>query len=212
MAKPTGPVLAFGTSGTVGDRIVHATRRGRAYARSYAVPFDPNTAGQVETRNIFKTLNATYKDAPTGFNASWLAGAKGKPLTDRNLWVGLNLPQLRGQISFAGIVLCAPSGGGPQIQPLIVTPGTGDLAVQINFISIPSGWSILTRGAAAIPLTIPTGGAAAPIAFFSHIGRTITLSGLVSGVTYEVAGWIVWQKPGSRTAYGPAQNATGIPL
>ena len=211
MAKPTGALLSFSASGTIAKTAVYASWRGRQYVRRHVVPHNPRSTGQTTTRNMFKTLMASYKTAQTGFATAWIAAAKGHPFTDRNLFNRDNIHNLRGQTSFAALTFAPGNGGGLAPNTVVATPGTGQLSIAVTAPTPPTGWTVTALFAAAVISAVPASGAGALIHVGTAASGAIVLTGLTSGTLYEVGGWVEWTKPNGQLAYGPSINTTGTP-
>jgi len=95
MTRVIGPMFSLAASGQIGRSIVYAKWRGISYARSYAIPFNPNSTDQGLIRDLIKaatqawateatvgavTLNSTYKGL-------YATAAEGQSMSGFNMFV-----------------------------------------------------------------------------------------------------------------------------
>lgn len=211
MARVNAPLLSFNASGQIGSTQVYGSWKGVPYARRYVIPANPRSTEQQTTRSAFSWLNSVFKVAPSSFVEPWAAGVKGRPLTDRNLFIQQNLPVLRGNADLTGMIF-SPGAKGGLIGDVVVTPGDDQLViVGTPPDPLPSGWSVVRFVAAAIRQQDPQSGAL----FDVEVGTdatdpySVTLAGLASAQAYMAGGWFVYQRSSLATdlAYGPATAA-----
>lgn len=212
MAKVTGPLLSFGARGQIGKAAVFGSWRGIAYAREYTQPANPQTAEQTITRNAFSFLQAVWKQAPTLFQQPWSAYARGKPLTDRNVFSKFNLPVLRGEADLANFVFSPGALGGLPPVSMVVTPGNDQLSVAVTVPAVlPTGWTINGVVVAAIEDQDPDVDTAYQITAGEDLTAAYTIVlALGSAILYRVGAWIRWNRPDGELAYSPAIVATGL--
>lgn len=209
MAKTNAPLLSFGASGQIGDTQVYASWRGIAYARRYVIPANPNSSAQQMTRQIFTFLSNMWKFGDGDMQAPWTAFAKGKPLTNRNAFIGQNTKILRPGDDMTGFVGSPGANGGLPVTTITAAVASDVITATLTAPSLPSGWTITEGVALAVPNTDPHD-ATAFTSFTATDEATpyepaITVSG--AGV-YLVSGWFVYSKPDGTVAYGPSSNTT----
>ena len=101
MAKTTAPLLSFDASGAIGKSMVFAKWRGVGYSRRYVIPGNPQTTGQVLTRDIFANQGLLWKTGGPLMRAPWERFAVGQPFLGRNRYIGNNISVLRGESDMA---------------------------------------------------------------------------------------------------------------
>lgn len=213
MAKLTGALLSFGSSGSIAKTLVYSKWKGRPYARQHVVPANPRSSAQMETRNAFKWLQSVFAFGTANFVATWQLFASGQVLTDRNGWTKANLPTLRPATDITGILFSAGAKGGLPTAGVTVTPGATELTVAVTEPALPTGWTITQAIAVALPSQNPQSG----VLFTMTEGidtsspYSIVLTGLETAQSYEVGAWFEYAKPDGSIAYGPSSQATGTP-
>jgi len=213
MSKTTAPLLSFGASGQIAKTQVYSTWKGRAYARRYVVPANPNTLDQQETRNTFKWLSNVWKYMPAQALDAWTAYANSSRFTPTNGWVKVNLANLISQADLANLVFSPAANGGLAAGGISVAAGAGQLAVTLTAPSLPTGWTINTSVAAAVRSQDPQTGVLYPVsaAVDATTPYVPTITGLTAAQLYKVGGWFVFNKPDGSLAYGQALSSTGTP-
>lgn len=213
MAGLTGPLFSLSARGTIGQTLTYATWRGIDYVRQRVVPANPNTTGQQDVRNTFSMLMETWKRAPTLFQAPWTANATGQPFTNRNALVRENVPALQGDADMSDFVWSPGALGGPAPASITVTPGVGQLTVDITAPALPTGWTIQAGVAAALDDDDPQ-----TTSFFTITAGedttspySVVLTGLTAGQLHRVGAWLRWTRPDSQTAYSTALTDSGTP-
>jgi hypothetical protein len=208
MAKITAPLLSFGASGQIGKTQVYARWKGVPYVRRHVVPSNPQSSDQSLTRNAFSWLNSVWKVAPEDFRTSWVAFAKGQPLTDRNAFLSKNLGLLRPLTDLTGMIF-SPGAKGGLVGDITVTPGNDLITVAGTPPDpLPPGWTVTRLIAACIRQQDPQSGVLFDIV--TGVDTTdpysIVLGSLASAQHYMAAGWFEYQKSALATdlAYGPA--------
>jgi hypothetical protein len=214
MSRITAPLLSFGASGAIAKTQVYATWKGRPYVRRYAIPSNPNTTDQQETRNTFAWLNNVWKYMPSGAIGAWQAYGQNNRFTDRNGFIKRNLSDLRTQADLANFLFSPSANGGIAAAGIAATPGAGSLTLTLTAPTLPSGWTIVKAIAACIRQQDPQSGAlyvvtSAEDATSPYTG--LALTGLTSAQVYVYGGWFQFQKPDTSYAYGEALMGTGTP-
>ncbi len=206
MSKTTAPLLSFGASGQIGKTLVYGTWKGRAYARRYIIPANPNSAEQQETRNTFKWLNAVYKFLPTAASEAWELYGQNSRFTARNGFIKQNLSNLRSEADLANFTFSPSAGGGLVAAGMVLTGGANQITVDITAPSLPTGWTIVEGVAAAIQNQDPQTGVLYDVTAGTDATSTyqVVLTGLEAATEYVVGGWFKFQKSSTEFAYGQA--------
>lgn len=214
MAKTVAPLLSFDAAGTVAKTQVYSRWKGRRYVRRWTTPANPQSSEQMLTRNAFSFLNAVYKLAPPLVTDSWAAYAQNLVMTARNGWIKNNLPTLRGTANLNGMVMSAGALGGLPPTAISVTPGAGQLTVDITApTTLPTGWTIASAVAAVIPDQDPDTGVLTTITADEDVTApySIVLTGLTAAQLYQAFAWLTWTRPDGKTAYSASIRTTGTP-
>ncbi len=142
MSRLTGPLFSLRASGTVAKSITYSSWRGIPYARTRIIPANPKTADQLEVRNIFHSLCTLWNHRGPLFNAPFLSASKGKPETDRNILIKLNVKPLQGQTSLAAFVFSPGDGGALPPATAVGSDATGQvLAIAVTQPALPANWT-----------------------------------------------------------------------
>lgn len=208
MAKTTAPLLSMGASGTIGKTLVHASWKGRKYARQHVVPANPNTSAQQAVRGVFSWLNLVYRQAPTIFTDIWTLYAKGQVLTARNGLIKQNVPMLSGASDLSDFVFSPGAKGGPPVASITATGGSGEVTVAATMPTPPTGWTAAGVLGFAIKAQDPHSGTAYAIYGGEDDTSPYSIVLTVPAGDYEVSAVAKWTKPDGSTAYGPGVNST----
>lgn len=213
MSKTTAPLLSFGASGQIAKTQVYASWKGRAYARRYVIPSNPNTVDQQETRSTFQWLTRVWKYMPADALDAWEAYARSSRFTAVNGWIKANLSNLRSETDLTNLVFSPAANGGLAAAGISVAPGSGQLAVTLTAPSLPTGWTIASAIACAIRSQDPQSGVLYVVssATDSSAPYVPTITGLTASQLYKVGGWFVFNKPDESLAYGQALSSSGTP-
>lgn len=213
MSKTTAPLLSFGASGQIAKTQVYSTWKGRAYARRYVIPANPNTLDQQETRNTFKWLNAVWKFMPAAAIEAWDLYASASRFTSINGWIKANLSNLRSQADLTLLVFSPAAGGGLAAAGIAVTPGATQLTITLTAPTLPTGWTIVEAIAAAIRSQDPQTGTLYVVSAATDATSPYApvITGLTTGQLYRVGGWFKFLKPDGSFAYGQALSSSGTP-
>jgi hypothetical protein len=214
MSRITAPLLSFGASGQIGKSQVYSTWKGRPYARRYAIPSNPNTSDQQETRNTFKWLNAIWKYMPAGAVGAWEAYAQNNRFTPINGLIKQNLSNLRSETDLTNFLFSPAANGGIPAASIGVAEASTQLTITLGAPSLPTGWTISKAISALIRQQDPQTGTLYVIqsqedASAPYSGMVFT--GLTNAVEYVVGGWFEYIKPDGSFAYGAALMDTGTP-
>lgn len=213
MAKPTGPLLSLGASGTIADTLTFSKWKGRPYIRQRVIPANPQTVEQSKTRNAFTWASDAWKNFPTPNRAPWDRFAQGQVLSGRNAFIGKNTQALREEIDVALWVGSPGAKGGLAPESILVTPGAGELTVDFTNPTPPTGWTLDVAVGTALPAQDPQTEPflLGPTEEDDVTQNNLVFTGLTAAVLYTVSAWLVWSKPDSSIAYGASINAPGTP-
>jgi len=213
MAKLTGALLSFASSGSIAKTLVYSKWKGRPYARQHVDPANPDTSAQRLTRNAFSWLQAVFAFGTAQFVATWTLVATGQVLTNRNAWTKANLPTLRPATDITGILFSAGAKGGLPPASIAVANGAGQLTVTLGAPSLPSGWTITQAIAVAVASQNPQSGTKYSMSEATDASAPYApiITGLTPAQPYEVGGWFEFTKPDGTTAYGASLQGTGTP-
>lgn len=213
MPKLTAPLFSFGARGSIAKTLTYASWRGIDYVRERVIPANPRTADQVEVRDIFSLLNQVWINLPTIAQTPWTAHATGQPFLNRNAFIGRNLPLMYAAGSNS-VMLASPGvGGAPTPTAMVVTPGVDQLAVNLTPAALPTGWTLVSGNAVAIP-TQNTPAWAIGLPFGSDTDANpaaLVITGLTNTTLHRVFGWTIYTKPNGDTAYSLSIETNGTP-
>lgn len=206
MAKVTGPLLSLGASGTVADTTTFGRWKGIPYVRQKVDPSNPNTSAQQATRTVFKAAGESWRLIPSGFAAPWDAFVKGRPLTQRNAYIGAFTKLLRSKSDLADWQVSPGAKSGPALAAHSAAGGAspGEIDVTYTTPSVPNGWTLDKVVHVYAEDHDPS------TAWTQEIGLdddatangSYTISGLNAGVDYAVSSYTVFTRDDGSTAYG----------
>ena len=150
MSRIVAPLLSFSASGQIAKTQVYSTWKGRPYVRRYAIPSNPKTADQMETRNTFSWLNNVWKFMPATAIDAWTAYANSSRFTNRNGFIKRNLSDLRSEPDLANFIFSPSASGGLAAAAMALTPAANQITVALTAPPLPTGWTITGATAAAI--------------------------------------------------------------
>jgi len=213
MAKITGALLSLGGSGTIAKTVTFSKWKGRAYARQRVVPANPNSVSQQLTRNTFSDASNIWKNMGALAIAPWNSFASGQVLTGRNAFMSSYVSFLRSELDRALMIFSPGSKGGVAPVSVSAASGVGEATVTIVPPTPPTGWTVTSVTAIAIPNVAPDAGTDFQTVAVSDASDPYTpvLTGLTAAVEYVVGGFVVWAKPDGSVAYGPSLNDTVTP-
>lgn len=206
MPKVTAPLLSFDARGQIGHTQVYASWKGIPYARRYVVPNDARTSNQLDTRAVFKFLNAVYKFGPSDMIAGYDAYASGKPLLGRNAFTKQNMPALGTNPTPANIndlhFQIGARGGLPP-SSVTPTPSTTSVSIAATVPTLPPGWTI-TKAVAIVMQSVD------PTTIFNGVIKsgtassgpwTVSVTGLTTATAYHYGYFLEMTRPDGLTAY-----------
>lgn len=211
MPKTTGPLLSMRARGQIGKTLVFSKWRGRAYAREYVVPGNPQTAAQTAVRDTMKWLQRVYKTAPALFTAPWVRYSNGKVMTDRNAFTKFNLAPLIGQSDLTNFVFSPGAFGGLPPAAAVATPGDDQISIAVTAPSVlPAGWTIEAAVAAVIRQQDPQTGVLYDVLALEDVAAAYVLlfTGLANAQAYRWGAWLRFLRPDGTKAYSTA--LTGV--
>ena len=213
MSRTTAPLLSFSASGQIAKTQVYSSWKGRPYVRRYAIPSNPRTSDQMETRDTFSWLNAVWKFMPASAIDAWTLYATASRFTARNGWIKRNLSGLRTESDLTNFIFSPAAGGGLPAALMTVTPGSGQLTIALTAPVLPTGWTITGAVAAAIRQQDPQSGTLYQVTAGTDSASpwSIVLTGLTASQVYVVGGWFQYTKPDGSFAYGEALMDEGTP-
>ncbi len=213
MSRTTAPLLSFGASGQIAKTQVYASWKGRAYARRYVIPANPNSTEQQKTRSAWTWLNDFYRLLPGAATEAWDKAALSRQLMGRNLLLKQNVTDFRTATDLTGLIAVPSAGGGVAPGSMVITPGSGSLSCAMASPSLPPGWTISAAFAMAMLDGDPTTDDPSVITEGTDTSApyTVVLSSLTAGQLYDVWGWFKYVKPDTSFAYSGQVVQTGTP-
>lgn len=213
MAKLTGPLFSLRASQSLGNTLTFASWRGIQYVRTLVIPENPNTADQQEVRGVFATLVEIWKRMPALGREPWELDAAGKPYTDRNRIIGINVPLLQGSAVLTPFQFTPGTGGAlPPLTAVSADGGAQVLNITLTQPAVPAGWTQISSTGLAIlqgdpsPVLIRTPVAAEDAAApFTLIAISVGAAG-----TYVWGSWNVFTHPDGTTRASPALSGTQV--
>ena len=206
MSKTTAPLLSFDARGQIGKSQVYSSWKGRAYARRYVIPSNPQSVEQTKTRSAFAWLQGAFKLLPAIVKDGWTAYANTSRITAANAFLKGNLSNLRDKTKLDLMLLSPAANSGLPAAAATFTGGDDKVTVTLTAATLPAGWSIVEARAAAIRDQDPQ-----TEAFYTVIAGSdnaapysIEIAGLASGVKYQCGAWFVYTKSDGTLAYGEA--------
>ena len=211
MAKPTGPLLSLGASGTIADTLTFSKWKGRPYIRQRVIPANPQTTEQTKTRNTFSWSSDLWKNLPSLGIAPWDRFAQGQVLSGRNAFIGKQVAALRAVTVVDTIIGSPGAKGGLAAESLIVTPAALQLTYDVTVPAPPTGWTLQAAVGPLIPQQDPQTAAFTEVFLLEDLAAPYSLvfTGLIAATTYVGSIWLRWAKPDASLAYGASINANG---
>ncbi len=213
MARTVAPLLSFSAAGQIAKTQVYSRWKGRPYVRRYAIPSNPRTTEQTLTRDTFAWLNAIWRYYPEAARAAWALYAVSRQFTDRNAFIKQNLPDLREESDLTNLIISPSALSGLAAGGMVLTPGSGTISAALTAPSLPTGWTITSAHAAAIPQQDPQTGTKYQVGYGFDVSAPYAclISGLTAAQVYVVGGWFEFMRDDGKTAYGPSIQSTATP-
>ena len=212
MAKPTGPLLSLGASGTIADTLTFSKWKGRPHIRQRVIPANPQTTEQTKTRNTFAWASDLWKNLPTLGIAPWDRFAQGQVLSGRNAFIGKQTAALRAVTIIDAIIGSPGAKGGIAPESLIVTPAALQLTYDVTVPTPPTGWTLQAAVGMLLPQQDPQTDLFTTVQVLEDVVAPYSLvfTGLDAATTYIGSVWLRWAKPDASIAYGASINANGL--
>lgn len=214
MSKVTAPLLSFDASGQIADTLVYASWKGRAYARKYVIPSNPNSSGQQLTRNTFAYLARLWQYMPAGAKGAWDLYAQNSRFTANNGFMKQNNGVLRTETDLLNIIMSPAAGGGIVASGIGLAVASGQITATLTAPTLPAGWTITNGWAMAIRNEDPQTSDIFDVGSGSDATDPyeITITGLTDSEEYVVGGWFEYVRDSGDTVYGLAITDTATPV
>jgi len=210
--KVTYGAIVQSASGRFGGT-VHSNWKGVQVVRRFAKPSNPDTSAQQQVRTAFLNLTRSFLLMTTNVRAAWDSFVVGKPLINRNAFLGKNVP-LMGAGSPTSVLLATP-GDSSTLAPAnaVATGGVGQITFVVTPPAVPTGWTLTAVVTACVPSTTYNAApreaselqwAEATDTTDPYTGATIT--GLAAD-TYATFAFIKWLAPDNSVRYSAAFQA-----
>jgi len=207
--KVTYGAIVQSASGRFGGT-VHSNWKGVQVVRRFAKPSNPDTTAQQGVRFAFLNLTRSFLLMTTNVRAAWDSFVVGKPLINRNAFLGKNVP-LMGAGSPTSVLLATP-GDSSTLAPANAVPtgGVGQITFVVDAPAVPTGWTLTAVVTACVPSQTLNSApleanelqwAEATDATAPYTGATIT--GLAAD-TYATFAFIKWLAPDGSVRYSAA--------
>lgn len=204
MAKVTSPLYGIDAAGALGGSVVFAKWKGVKYARRFVIPANPRTEAQMLTRNVFSFLNQLWAQAPGLLKEPWEAYSKGQPLTDRNAFIKVNVPQLREESDISTFVLSPGVGGGFALAGFEAEGGLGTITASVEVPELPSGWSVAHVACVVVTNQDPHEPFTGTILADKRTSEPYDFTFSVSAGVYVVSAYAKYTKPDGKAAFSPS--------
>lgn len=203
MAGTTAPLLSFDARGQLGKTLVYSSWKGRAYARRYVIPSNPQTAAQSLTRDVFRGLNKLWQYLPATATAAWELYADNSRITARNGWLKANVSALRSEADLTAILLSTAAGGGLALGGVDITATAGGATMDVAIPELPTGWALAGIHAVAVAQVDPHSIETPEVHADSDDAAPwqIAMTGLTAAQPYVVGVWASYTKPDGSLAY-----------
>jgi len=192
---------------------VHSAWRATRVLRRFRAPSNPNTTLQQEVRRIFINCTRSYLAFGTRVRAAWLAFAVGKNFTDRNHYIAVQVPRLKGKANLNDYEGTPGDPYAPMCSISSVTPGAGQLTVNCIAPTAPPGYTLTCIAAEAIR-DQDWGNVIDGLAHYEAEDATppyaIVITGLIA-MLHQVRAFCVWVAPDGKTRYSLSAKSTGTP-
>lgn len=212
MAKPTGPLLSLGASGTIAKTLTFSKWKGRPYIRQRVIPANPQSSEQTKTRNTFAWSSDLWKNLPTLGIAPWDRFAQGQVLSGRNAFIGKQTAALRAVTIIDAMIGSPGAKGGIAPESMIVTPAALQLTYDVTVPTAPTGWTLTSAVGMLLPQQDPQTDVFTTVLVLEDLVAPYSLvfTGLDAATTYLASVWLKWAKPDASVAYGASINLLGV--
>lgn len=113
MARLTGPLFSMSASGTIGDAITYGSWKGIAWARSWFIPSNPQTATQTNVRLAMSLLVAYWQIQAQGEKDIWNTFAEGTGMSGFNQMVKRGMDAYIADHGSAVVPISVSKAGAP---------------------------------------------------------------------------------------------------
>jgi len=213
--KVTYGAIVQSASGRFGGT-VHSNWKGVQVVRRFAKPSNPDTVAQQDVRRAFLNLTRSFLLQTAELRAAWDSFVVGKPLINRNAWLGKNVADMATATSISD--LNATPGDSSTLGPaaFTATGGAGQITTVFTAPPIPTGWALTAVVAvAARDYAFNAGVLAGEFLKWSEATDTTapytgaTITGLVAD-TYGIFGFLKWLAPDGTTRYSVSDAQTPV--
>lgn len=101
MARVKGPLFSLEASGSIAKTVVYSQWKGRNYVREHTIPYNPQTAPQVNVRTAMTLLVASWQGEAAPYQLEWETFGKQFNLSGFNSYVSRGMDAYITQITSA---------------------------------------------------------------------------------------------------------------
>lgn len=163
-AVVNAPLFSLSASGKLGDAIVYAVWKGRAYVRQYVIPANPRSIAQQIQRGMMKSLSQWWDEQITATQEMWTTLAQQYNISNFNAYVKTCITQM---------IEGSPPAADPETGPGLVTGILNDITGVGGFNTLEATVTITTELAATEMLIVTIGTKGGLVATSQAINRTI---------------------------------------
>jgi hypothetical protein len=207
MVKLIAPLLSQSASGQIGGTHVHATWKGRHYARALVTPSNPQSAKQLSRRALMKFLSQQWASITGTDQASWATLAATGNFSEFNAYVKYNaklFTQFDAPTQNSADAKTLAADGSP--TPAL-TAGVAQITVSITPASHTNDWGFMVFRNKGSDVTPGTDNLIAVLAADGTNPVTFVDTNMKSGDQYYYA-VIDFTTDGKKGTKGTSANAT----
>lgn len=142
MVKVNAPALSLGASGKLGNALVFAQWKGRAYVRELVQPSNPKSAGQTGIRAAMTFLSQYWATLSTADQATWEDLADSTVISPFNAYCSYNLKRWRSFEAPSQQHPAAESDAVGTIANQAATGGIRQIDVEAQVTILNQNWAI----------------------------------------------------------------------
>lgn len=142
MVKVNAPALSLGASGKLGNALVFAQWKGRAYVRELVQPSNPKSAGQTGIRAAMTFLSQYWATLSTADQATWEDLADSTVISPFNAYCSYNLKRWRSFEAPSQQHPAAESDAVGTIANQAATGGIRQIDVEAEVTILNQNWAI----------------------------------------------------------------------
>lgn len=142
MAKVTLPLLGAEASGTVANSLTFGKWKGINYVRARVTPANPQTAGQIDQRNLMTWCVRFWQSLPSVVQDGWVSAARAQKMTGFNLFLKRNLIGLKAGTNNDSWIASPGQSGAPPVLSVSATGGEGQVSVSATVGDVVPGTTI----------------------------------------------------------------------